>query len=380
MSVAIKVAVDLVYFTGRKGGTETYAKGLFPALRQVAPDLRFVGLTNTEIGFVAPDWFPGEVVQLPVSGENRITWAAAELSLVSLTAWRVGADLLHCPANFGPAIRLLPTIVTIHDLLSFRHPDLISGRLAKGVSLLSKRAARAATRVLTDSQASAADIEQFLGVDPQRVDVIPLAASVPTAATSDPRVLHQLGIPSGRSFVLSTGNRLPHKNFDVLLRAWARLPNPRPMLVITGSHGEDPLLVLVEQLGLTDDVLLTRWVSAQDLETLYQSAVLYICPSLFEGFGLPLLEAMQRGCPVLASDIPVLREIGGDAVRYVDARTPESLLSGLTAALTDEGALKELGRAGQLQARRFSWEATAAATAESYRRALRTAERAGAQP
>ncbi|MGI8627476.1 MAG: glycosyltransferase family 4 protein [Geodermatophilaceae bacterium] len=380
MSQAIKVAVDLVYFTGRKGGTETYAKGLFPALRQAAPDLRLVGLTNTEIGPVAPDWFPGEVVQLPVSGENRLTWAAAELGLVSLAARRVGADLLHCPANFGPAVRLLPTIVTIHDLLSFRHPDLIAGRLAKGVSLLSKRAARAATRVLTDSQASAADIERFLGVGPERVDVVPLAASIPDAASSDPKVLHQLGIPSGRSFVLSTGNRLPHKNFEVLLRAWARLPDPRPMLVITGSHGEDPLLVLTERLGLADDVLLTRWVSAQELETLYQRATLYVCPSLFEGFGLPLLEAMQRGCPVLASDIPVLREVGGDAVRYVDARTPASLRSGLAAALTDDGARQELGRAGRLQARRFSWEATAAATAESYRRALRSARRDGARP
>jgi len=381
LSPAIKVAVDLVYLTGTKGGTETYAKGLFPALSEVAPDLRFVGLTNTETGPVAPDWFPGKVVELPVSGENRMMWAAAELGLVSLTARRVGADLLHCPANFGPALRLLPTVVTIHDLLSFRHPELIAGRLAMGVSLLSKRAARAATRVLTDSQASAVDIEQFLGVGPERVDVVPLAASRPRAVTSDPKVLRQLGIPSGRSFVLSTGNRLPHKNFDVLLRAWANLPAVRrPVLVITGSHGQDPLLPLVEQLGLSDDVLLTRWVSAEDLETLYQSAVFYVCPSLFEGFGLPLLEAMQRGCPVLASDIPVLREIGGNAVRYVDARTPETLLTGLTAALADDSELDELALAGRLQARRFSWEATAAATAECYRRALRTGWRGVARP
>jgi len=125
---------------------------------------------------------------------------------------------------------------------------------------------------------------------------------------------------------------------------------------------------------------LTRWVSAEDLETLYQSAVFYVCPSLFEGFGLPLLEAMQRGCPVLASDIPVLREIGGDAVTYVDARTPETLLTGLTAALADDSALDELARAGRLQAQRFSWEATAAATAECYRRALRTGWRGVARP
>lgn len=373
MTQPIKVAVDLVYFTGRKGGTETYAKGLFPALREVAPEFRFVGLTNTETGSIAPDWFPGPVVQLPISGENRLAWAAAELALVSFTARRIGADLLHCPANFGPAVRLLPTIVTIHDLLSYRHPELIGGGLAKGVSLLSRRAARAATRVLTDSQASAADVHEFLGVGPERVDVVPLAASPPVSSQLDPQSLTHLGIPTGRPFALSTGNRLPHKNFPVLLRAWAGIPGDmRPLLVITGSHGEDPLRPLVGELGLDGDVLLTSWVSTEDLETLYQCAVLYVCPSLFEGFGLPLLEAMQRGCPVLASDIPVLREIGGDAVRYVDATSPETLRAGIVAALSDAASLRRLGTEGQIQAARFSWPDTARATADSYRRALRS--------
>lgn len=378
MSRPIKVAVDLIYLTGRKGGTETYAKGLFPALREVAPDLRFVGLTGKELGCFAPDWFPGEVVELPVSGENRLMWAAAELGLVSLAARRIGADLLHCPANFGPAVRLLPTVVTIHDLLSYRHPELIQGRLAKGISVLSKRAAQAATRVLTDSRASAADIHRFLGVGPERVDVVPLAASAPAAVQLDRGLLVGLGVPEGRSFVLTTGNRLPHKNFAVLLRAWAGLsPATRPLLVVTGSHGNDPLRPLVKELGLESDVLLTAWVSTQDLETLYQCATLYVCPSLFEGFGLPLLEAMQRGCPVLASDIPVLREIGGDAVRYVDAARPETLRAGIAAVLTDAGALRRLAGDGQRQARLFSWPETAKATADCYRRAVARAAEAG---
>ncbi|MDQ3734011.1 MAG: glycosyltransferase family 4 protein [Actinomycetota bacterium] len=378
MSRPIKVAVDLVYFTGRKGGTETYAKGLFPALADAVPDFRFVGLTSRELGATAPDWFPGEVRQLPVSGENRLTWAAAEVALVALAARRIGADLLHSPANFGPAVRLLPTVVTIHDLLSFRHPELIQGRLARGVSLLSKRAARAATRVLTDSRSSAADIHQYLGISPDRVDVVPLAASAPVPGVSDPRLLAELGAPPGRRFVLTTGNRLPHKNFDVLLRAWAGLrQDQRPLLVITGSHGTDPLRPLVGELGLDRDVLLAGWLSAPTLETLYHFATFYICPSLFEGFGLPLLEAMQRGCPVLASDIPVLREIGGDAVCYVDARSPETLRAGCSAALANDVALSRLAADGRRQAGRFTWESTAAATAISYRRALQAAKQVG---
>lgn len=379
MSKPVKVAVDLIYFTGRKGGTETYAKGLYPALAELEPKFRFVGLTSTELGSTPPAWFPGEVVQLPVSGENRLTWAAAELAQVALAARRIGADLLHSPANFGPAVRLLPTVVTIHDLLSFRHPELIHGRLARGVSLLSKRAARAATRVLTDSHSSAADIWQFLGVGAGRVDVVPLAASPPVSGRADPALLQELGIPARRRFVLSTGNRLPHKNFPNLLRAWAGLQrDQRPLLVITGSHGEDPLRPLVEELDLQEDVLLTSWVSAPALEALYQHAALYVCPSLFEGFGLPLLEAMQRGCPVLASDIPVLHEIGGDAVRYVDARQPETLRAGCAATLADDGALRRMAAEGRSQGRLFTWESTAAATAESFRRALRSTGRDGA--
>lgn len=371
MSRPTRVAVDLVYFTGRKGGTETYAKNLFPTLAQVAPDLAFVGLTSSELGSVAPAWFPGAVVELPVSGENRLAWAAAEIGPVAVAARRIGADLLHCPANFGPAVRLLPTVVTIHDLLSFRHPELIGGGLAAGVSLLSKRAARAATRVLTDSRASAADIATYLGVGPDRVDVVPLAGSTPRPGVTDPGVLAELGIPTGRPFVLSTGNRLPHKNFDVLLQAWSQLsPTVRPLLVITGSQGSDPLLPRVAELALERDVLLTSWVSEQQLETLYEGAICYVCPSLFEGFGLPILEAMQRGCPVIASDIPVLREIGGDSVSYVDARTPAGLRAGLARVLTDDAALRLLAKQGRVQADRFSWTATAHATAASYQRAL----------
>lgn len=373
MSRPIKVAVDLVYFTGRKGGTETYAKGLFPALHKIAPELRFVGLTNTELGSTAPDWFPGEVVKLPVSGENRLMWAAGEAGLVSLAARRIGADLLHCPANFGPAVRLLPTIVTVHDLLSFRHPELIQGRLAKGVSLLSKRAARSATRVLTDSRASAADIATFLDIDADRVDIVPLAASASAPIGVDPQeALADIGVAPGRMFALTTGNRLPHKNFDVLLRAWAGLSrDTRPLLVITGSHGEDPLRPLVTKLGLDDDVLLTSWLSVEHLEVLYAGASFYVCASLFEGFGLPVLEAMQRGCPVLTNDIPVLREIGGDAVRYVDARVPETLCAGIAAFLAGDRARNLLAGQARVRARMFSWEATARATRDSYRRAVR---------
>ncbi|MGY1783138.1 glycosyltransferase family 4 protein [Geodermatophilus sp. SYSU D01036] len=361
------VAVDLMHLTGQRGGTETYARELYRAMPAVAPDLRFTALVNA--GTDLPlDWFPGDVRRIPVSGRNRIAWAVAESVVVGPVARRLGADVLHSPANFGPAVRVLPTVLTVHDLLSFRLPDL-AGPLGRPVGALSRRAARAATRVVTDSQASAADIAEFVGLGPDRVDVVPLAAGRPAPLGPDDRL--PAAVPdTGRPLVLSTGNRLPHKDFPTLLRAWAELPaGGRPLLVVTGSQGDDPLRPLVAELGLEDDVVLLGWVARGELEALFARADLYVCPSLFEGFGLPVLEAMQRGCPVLASDIPVLREVGGEAARYVTPRDAGAFAAAVQGLLADPAQREGLAAAGRERAGRFSWETAARRTAESLRRA-----------
>jgi glycosyltransferase involved in cell wall biosynthesis len=130
---------------------------------------------------------------------------------------------------------------------------------------------------------------------------------------------------------------MPHKNFNRLLLAWKLIPKAdRPKLVITGSHGDDPLAPLVRALELDDDVELLSWVGDDRLSELYEGASLYVLPSLFEGFGLPVLEAMARGCAVVASDLPVLREVGGDACVYVDPLDPAAVASGVRRVLGDQ--------------------------------------------
>lgn len=360
----LRVVVDLLYFTGRRGGTETYARELLPALAEVAPDLSFVGLVNRETSRPPLDWFPGRLVRLPVPGGNQIGWALGEVTLVGPVARALGADLLYCPANFGPLTRFLPTVVTVHDALGHRHPELI-GRLGRGVSALSGRAARAATRVLTVSRASADDLVRFVGVAGDRVDVVPNAAARPSAAGRCPL---PDGVDRARPLVLTTGNRLPHKNFPLLLEAWARMePEQRPVLAVTGSHGEDPLRPLVRQHGLDDDVILLGWVETRALEALYAAADLYVCPSLFEGFGLPVLEAMQRGVPVLASDIGALREVGGEAARYVGEPSAAAWSGAVRELLAAPSTLAGMRDQGLARAAEFSWEAAATATARTLR-------------
>jgi glycosyltransferase involved in cell wall biosynthesis len=357
----VRIAVDLVYFTGKKGGTETYARSLYTAIGRNHPDVELVGLLNTELRNAPPSWFPGETVNLPVSGENRVAWALAENTLVPAAARHVRADVLHCPANFGPLLSRVPVVLTVHDLLGFRFPELIPGS-ARGVQLLARTSVRGARALITDSAASAADLREFLSVPSDCIEVVPLAAGdAPRASSETPKT-------SGRPFLLSTGNRLPHKNFAALLRALATIPRPqRPLLVLPGSHGDDPLRPLVAELGLDEDVELRGWVAADELDALYRGAMAYVLPSRFEGFGLPVLEAMSRGCPVVCSDLPVLREVGGDAALYTDTRDVRAFASTITRVLIDDGLQMRLVSAGLKQAMRFSWEQTARATYEVLR-------------
>lgn len=363
MTGPLKVAVDLVYFTGRKGGTESYARELFAALGS-EPDLRFVGIANKELRGRAVDWFPGEIVHLPVSGESRVQWAAAVAFALGPRARTLRADLLHCPANFGPVIRLLPTVVTVHDLLPLRHPEWVPGGRAAAVRWLARRTIDAADRIIADSEATAGDVRQLAGRAAYDIDVVMLGA--PTVASV------RSTRPTARPFLLSGGNRMPHKNFERLIEAWTLIPRAeRPRLVITGSHGDDPLRDVVRRWCLEDDVELRGWVSADELADLYASASAYAFPTMFEGFGLPVLEAMAAGCPVVGSDLPVLREVGGDAMVYFDPTSPAGIAAAVRRVVGDPDLQRDLQAAGRRRAHQLTWEQAAARTAEVYRRLVR---------
>jgi glycosyltransferase involved in cell wall biosynthesis len=356
----LRIAVDLVFYTGRKGGTESYARGLFTELAH-HDDLRFVGFGNRELAAGPPAWFPGEIVPLPVSGENRAAWAAAVAMAVGPRARGIGADVLHCPSNFGPVLRLLPTVVTVHDILAIRHPEWVPDGRARGVRTLTRATVRAAHRIITVSHASAADLHDRLGRPLTDIDVIHLGVDPvdPLTRSAGP----------ARPYLLAGGNRMPHKNFDRLVEAWALIPPAeRPKLVLTGSHGADPLLPVVRRLGLEQDVDLRGWVSPAELAGLYDGASGYVFPTLFEGFGLPVLEAMARGCPVIASDIPVLREVGGEDAVYVDALEPAAIATAVRRLVADPAARATLATAGRKRAATFTWQRAAEATAAVYRR------------
>ncbi|WP_448809369.1 glycosyltransferase family 4 protein [Agromyces bauzanensis] len=352
-----RVVVDLLFFTGRKGGMESYVREVYSRLADDDPYLEYVGFASSELAASDVSWFPGRVIDSGVSGEDRVAWARGELFSVARAARRLGADVLHCPANFGPWRSRVPVVLTVHDLLAFRHPEYVPGAYSRVLRLMIRAAARTARRILTVSAASRDDIVEFLRVPADRVVVTQLAGSAATtsAATgSAPRHAAQL---------LAVGNRMPHKGFETLLEAIARIePEHRPRLVITGSHGDDPLAPVVQRLGLGDHVELRGWLRHDELDRLYAESTALVFPTRFEGFGLPPLEAMSRGCPVIVSDLPVMHEVAGDAAVYIDPRDPDAIAVAIRAVLDSPAERERMSRVGLARAGAFSWERTAAAT------------------
>ena len=359
-----RVVVDLLGYTGRRGGTETYARELMIRLPALLPDVEWVALSNRRGAPGVRSFFPGEVRVLRWVGADRVTWALGAVLGVATAARRARASVVWCPANFGPITRRTARIVTVHDAIY----HTIEGRLlarcvSAATSWLMTRSARTADAVITVSHAAAGAIEQHMGVLPNKITVIPNGTGEPAPPSQPWELLQPLGIHPGRRIVLSAGNRLPHKNLPGLLRALRTIPPAqRPLLVVAGGGSDDPLIRDRAAMDLVADVVLPGWVTTEQLEALYSIADLYVCPSLNEGFGLPVLDALRRGIPVVASDIPVLREVGGTVARYADATDPEAFGSAMAEALqTPSRAGDKSGR--EDWAKRFNWEASASAVA-----------------
>lgn len=358
------VFVNLLQSTGTKGGIEIYARELYRAVGEIDSEFEFVAYASSELMQKDHSWFPGRVIDSGISGENRFSWARGELFSVARAAKDAGADLIHGPAMFGPLRSAMPVVVSVHDLLYFSHPHLMQTRLFTGpVKWMEKRAAANAARLITISEYSAAAIRTYLKFADDRIDVIPLAGRTSAAPG--------LEVERRSDLFLAIGQRSPYKDFATVVRAWAEIPAAeRPQLVITGSHGDDPLIPLVDELGLGDSVQLTSWVPNDELEQLFATATALIDSTLATGFSLPTLEAMAIGLPVLLADTEVFREVGADAADYFTPGDPADLARAVLRLGADPARRAELARLGHERSALFSWEKVATETLKSFRKAL----------
>ena len=380
MSGALHVGLDLLFLVpGQTGGRETYVRELLPALRAAEPRLRVTAFVGREAaGAGAGFWTEGadRVVALPrVAAESRVRWALGESLVLPRAADRADVDVLHCPANFAPSHGRCVRVLTLHDLLWRRLPEAVSPAMRRGTDVLVPRGARSAHRVLTGSAATKADIVSELGVDPGRIDVTPYGLGSTPAPGDAGRGRALLGVGAGRSVVLCVATDLPHKNLGALVEALALTgAAERPLLAFAGhGTGDGRLAGLAAARGVGADVRALGAVSAGDLEDLYAAATVLATPTRFEGFGLPVLEAMARGVPVACSDLPVLREVAGDAAVWLDPGDPRQIAGALDGLLADAAQRERLIAAGLRHAQAFTWAATARGTLAAYAEAIETA-------
>jgi glycosyltransferase involved in cell wall biosynthesis len=364
----VRVGLNLVFLVpGETGGRETYARELVGALRAERPDLDLVAFVNRETA-AAGDPFWAESVTLPVHARRRAEWALGEQLALPRAARRAGVDVLHSLANTAPGRGRYRRVVTIHDLLYKRFPEYHSAAMRWGTSALVSLAARRSDRIITVSDASRRELVELLGVPEEKIDVVPngIGATAPAAPAA--------ALDAGeRPVVLAVATRLRHKNLGALVEAMGLIdPARRPVLAGVGrpTPVDTTPRARVDELGLEADVRLLGAAAPEELEGLYAGADLVAHPSLYEGFGLPVLEAMARGVPVACSDIPPLREVAGDAARYFDPRDPATIATAIAELLADPAERERLAQAGRARAAGFSWAKAARETAASYGRAL----------
>jgi len=370
----MRVGLDLLYLIpGETGGREAYARELVPAMLDQMPALELIAFHSRDLDARLVEEL-GEgirAVRVPVSTRSRAQWACGELALVSLAARKERVELLHSPANFAPPWGPFRRIVTIHDLQYRAVPELLSTPARAATHALVSLAARGADRIIAVSAAGGEEIAAGLGVERAKIDVIPNGVRPPATGADggDARERYRLG---ERPVVLTVATNLPHKNLPVLFEALALIPpEGRPVLAIAGHGTGDPELhAAASASGVGPDVRLLGGRSTIELDSLYAVAACLVLPTLHEGFGLPVLEAMARSVPVACSDIAALREIGGAAALYFDPHDPSEIAAKIDVLLANPGVAHRICELGRARAKQFSWSSAAALTLDSYRRAL----------
>ena len=372
------VGLNLLYLVpGETGGMETYARELIGALARV-DDVRLTAFINEEARrSEAAAWLHEmRSVVVPIRARRRTQWVRGEQALLPRLARREGIDVLHSLASTAPVWGGFRRVVTIHDLIYLHHPEAHFGVLSRGMQILVPLAARRCDRVIAVSASTREDLVERLGISSSKVDVVPHGIGMGKIAgglsADEIRNRFDLG---RRRVVLTVSAKRRHKNLGRLITALAAIPQERrPLLVLPGypTPHEQELRRQASELGVQDDVRFVAWVEPEELEGLYDVADGLVFPSLYEGFGLPVLEAMARGVPVACSATPSLDEVAGDAALRFDPMDADDIARATEALLAGGPDIERRRQAGLAHASAFTWERAARETARTYARALDT--------
>lgn len=379
MQIALNAQLVNTSHSYRSAGVSVYCQRLVEHLgllsTTTAADLQFTAFVNAPT--LALPGIQRQQSRWPLHQPLvRIAW---EQTWFPLALQQQSIDLVHGLVNVLPLATAIPGVVTVHDLSFLRMPEKFRQAKRWYLTQLCRASVAKARRVIAVSRQTADDLQHFWQIEASKISVIYNGVGeefvpAPVAAVEAFRQQHALP----ERFFLYLGTLEPRKNLPLLIRAFARwraqtTPENRAIqLVLAGAKGwfYEQIFALVTQLQLEDVILFSGYIPAAALPDWYRAAELFIYPSLFEGFGLPVLEAMACGTPVICSDSGSLVEVAGDSALTFPAQDEEGLVSCLHQAANDAALRTDLRRGGLARAQHFSWQQTAQATCALYRTLL----------
>jgi len=366
---SLHIAIDYTAAVQQRAGIGRYTRELIGALLRL-PESQEAGHRYTLFAAaggqaVPADLPPSPTIRfrfLPISDEWAARlWHRARLP-IPVEVFTGPVDLFYSPDFVLPPSRPgTRTLLTVHDLSFLRYPDHFVPKLVRYLERVVPASVARADRVLADSEATRADLIRLLGTPPEKVEVLYSGVDARFRPEPEPGEQERLRTRYGldRPYVLSVGTLQPRKNFVRLIRAFAHLPDTGRVLVIAGGRGWLYESVLEEAARHPDRVRILGFVEDADLPALYRGADLFVFPSFYEGFGLPPLEAMACGVPVVCSGVSSLPEVAGDAALLVDPEDEDGLMGAMERALEDEGLRQEMMARGRARAAQFTWEQAA---------------------
>ena len=370
----LRVGVNLLWLApGEVGGSEEYVCRLLEGVDEVAPrDVEITLFVNRRFWGAHPKLANAHRLEVAaISGRSRSARIVAESTWLAARAESLGVDLVHHPGGTVPLRSPGPVLLSLHDLQYLAHPEFFSSLKRSYLGAVVPRSVRQAAVVTAPSEFARGTVIRELGVAAERVLVVPhgIPMSEPGWATPPEVVRARYGVTG--PFLLYPAVTWAHKNHVTAVRALADLRRDHPdlMLVLTGAAGPAEGVVADEiaRLELTDRVRRTGRIPAVDVNGLYDEAALTVIPSRYEGFGIPALEAMRRGCPVVAARATALPEVVGDAAALVDPDDIEGWVVAIDSILTDPQRRDALVVAGRSRAAHFSSERAATALLTAYR-------------
>jgi glycosyltransferase involved in cell wall biosynthesis len=366
--LTLKIGINAIFLVaGEGGGIERYLRNLIKAFQKIDHKNEYTVFTNKDNTGTFDLQNNFKEYFSPISARFRPMKILWEQFILPLQVKRAGIDVLFSPGNISPFLVPCPSVVVIHDLIPYIQPDNFTKAELYPLKCLLRSTAKKATKIITDSVSSEREILNRFNIPSDKIKVVYAACDeiflyCDASVESKARIKKTLGING--DFILYTASTRPYKNIDGLLKAFSLLKKKHGIkhrLVITGlaGRGHQALVKMVADLELEEEVVFTGYLSDEALLSLYSGASAFVYPSFYEGFGLPVLEAMACGTPVVASNATSLPEVVGQAGLLFDPCSVEQMSEEIRKVLTDKQCRLELTSNGKQRVREFSWERTA---------------------